>query len=270
VVGPRTLRLKAETEAADGLQDATAIDVVPFAVVATSNQAPPPPTTAVPTGDSVATSTPVPVTPAPVTPVPTADVPPATGTTTPDTPPVPTTTTGTGSDSTQGVLPGGVELLTPDPAECAIAPRALDALRAIVSTPDQTATDALLAAMAIPGLAAPAGQPADAETTAAVLATYREMTACFNAGRDLAAYALWTDRALRQMRVQAPASDAAQAVPAERQAAVGVTGVWMLPDGRVVAQWQEQSDAFATAAVQILVPQDGRYLIDETLDVAAA
>jgi hypothetical protein len=96
------------------------------------------------------------------------------------------------------------------------------------------------------------------------------MTACFNAGKDLAAYALWTDRALRQMRVRAPASDAVQAVPAERQAAVGVTGVWMLPDGRVVAQWAEQSDAFATAAVQILVQQEGRYLIDETLDVAAA
>jgi dipeptidyl aminopeptidase/acylaminoacyl peptidase len=44
VIGPRTLRIKAETEATDGIQDATAIDVAPFAVVASGNQAPPPPT----------------------------------------------------------------------------------------------------------------------------------------------------------------------------------------------------------------------------------
>jgi hypothetical protein len=158
----------------------------------------------------------------------------------------------------------------PDPTECTIAPRALSALQALAATPDQAATDALLATIAIPGLDIPAGQPADADTVDAITATYRQMTACFNAGNDLAAYALWSDNALRQIRVQPPVTDAVQAVPAEKQTAVRVTEVRVLPDGRVVAMWEERSALFSTAVVQVLVRQDDRYLIDDTLDLNIA
>jgi hypothetical protein len=179
--------------------------------------------------------------------------------------PSPPTGTGTGQET-----PPAADFISPDLAECTMAPRDLAALQAIAAVPDQAASDALLAAMAIPGLDAPAGQPADAATAEAVEATYRQMTACFNAGRDLAAYALWTDKALRQIRVQPPATDAVQAVPSERQTAVRVTEVRVLPDGRVVALWEERSALFADAVVQVLVRSGDRYLIDETLDLAIA
>lgn len=193
------------------------------------------------------------------------------GIVTPTQPPTttPTLTTATPSVTASpraGTPPAG-EFITPDPMECAVAPRALADLQAIAGAPDQAAADALLDAMAIPGLDMPAGAPADAATRDAVWATYRQMTACFNAGKDLAAYALWTDNALGQIRVQPPATDAVHAVPAERQTAVRVTEVRVLADGRVVALWEERSALFADAVVQVLVRQGDHYVIDETLDV---
>jgi hypothetical protein len=187
--------------------------------------------------------------------------PPASPTPSPLAPPAPGTE--------PGVPPAG-ELITPDPAECTVAPRTLDDLRAIAATPDQAATDALLAAVAIPGLDLPAGQPADAATVEAIEATYRQMTACFNAGNDLAAYALWTDDALRQIPVSPPPADAPTVLPEGDRSAFRVTQVRVLPDGRVVAVWEERSTVFSTTVVQALLLQDGRYLVDETLDTMLA
>jgi hypothetical protein len=65
VVGPRTVRIKAETLAADGLRHATAVDVEPFAVVANPGDVPTPvpPTAIPPTATSIPpTTTPVPPT----------------------------------------------------------------------------------------------------------------------------------------------------------------------------------------------------------------
>ena len=162
------------------------------------------------------------------------------------------------------------DFITPDPAECTVTPRTLDALQALAATPDVAAADALLTAILIPGLDIPEGQPADAATAEAIRATFRQMTACFNAGNDLAAYALWTDDALRQIRVESPATDAVQAVPAEKQTAVRVTEVRLLPDGRVVAMREERSAGSTTAVAQVLVRQGDRFLIDETLDLSPA
>lgn len=192
----------------------------------------------------------------------------------------PTAPTSTASPSaamtaTPSVGPGPADPLagdfvTPDPAECTVAPRALSALQAITATPDRAASDALRAAVAVPGLEAPAGQPADAATADAVRATYRQMAACFNAGNVLAAYALWTDDALRQIGAQPPATDVAQALPADRWTAVRVTEVRILPDGRVAAIWEERNALFTNAFVQVLAPQGDRYLIDEILDLTIA
>jgi hypothetical protein len=291
VVGPRMVRIKAETQAADGLRHATAIDVSPFQVSTQPVEGGPPPATPAP--GTISPPTTVPPTSVPPTPLPPTATPGAPSTVAPPTlmpptampatqtppTPVPATaipgtaippTTAPPSTVTAGQTPTAANFVTPDPAECSATPRTLDALRALAATPDVAAADALLTAILTPGLDIPEGQPADAATAEAIRATFRQMTACFNAGNDLAAYALWTDDALRQIQVEPPATDAVQAVPAEKQTAVRVTEVRLLPDGRVVAMREERSAGSTTAVAQVLVRQGDRFLIDETLDLGPA
>ncbi|MBA2597303.1 MAG: hypothetical protein H0V00_11845 [Chloroflexia bacterium] len=284
-VGPRTVRIKAEAQAADGLRHATAIDAGPFQVSTEPVEGGPPPATAIATA--------LPVTPAPMTPpsggdaaalatiaaqatriaeleAPSRATPPVV--TTPPgaliTPTVPPPDIAASPPAGIGT-PSPADFLIPDPSECTITPRGLDAIQALAATPDVAASDVLLSAMVTPGLDIPAGQPVDAATAEAIRVTYRQMTACFNAGSDLAAYALWTDDALRQIRVQPPETDAVNPIPAEKQTAVRVTEIRLLPDGRLAAMREERSAGATTAIVQVLVRQDDRYLIDETLDLAS-
>jgi len=159
--------------------------------------------------------------------------------------------------------------MTPDPAECTLTPRTTEELAALAASPDQTATDALAAARIDATLTVPEGALADAATTAAVLQTYRLMVACFNAGNDLAAYALWSDKALRQIQAQPPTGEQTP-VPEGERSAFRLTEVRLLPDGRVAAVWEERTPLFATTLVQVLTRQGDRYLVDETLDATLA
>jgi hypothetical protein len=102
-------------------------------------------------------------------------------------------------------------------------------------------------------------------TMEAVVETYRQLIACSNAGNDLATYALWTDRGLRQLRAQPPTAPPTP-VPEGERLAFRVTEVRVLPDGRVVAVWEEREPAATTTFVDLLVRQDDRYLIDAMLD----
>lgn len=267
VLGPRSIRLKAESQGADGLRDATAIDVVPFAVVGEIPAGGVP--TATPTlPDQVVTPTPTPAA-AVMTPAPTV-VPPALTPTVALTPPVaptppPLPTTVAGPETPTPATPAMDNFIIPDPAECTTSPRSVESITALASTPDQAAVDALRAAAQAPELTIPAGTPADEATTAAVATTIRQMTACTNAGNELAAFALWTDDALRQIEVTAAPPPA----PAEESRGFHITQVLMLPDGRALAVWQEKGPFLTTTAVQafVLQEQDGRYLVDETFDL---
>jgi hypothetical protein len=165
--------------------------------------------------------------------------------------------------------PAAADVIIPDPAECIIVPRAAEELAALAASPDPAAVDALAATWIDAALFVPEGVPADAATTAAVVETYRLMVACFNAGNDLAAYALWTDDALRQIAAQPP-TDAPTPVPDKERSAFRVTEVRVLPDGQVVAVWEERNPLFATTLVQVLVRQGDRYLVAETLDAMPA
>jgi Mg-chelatase subunit ChlD len=165
-------------------------------------------------------------------------------------------------------LPGTAlagDFVTPDPAECTTTPRTAEELATLAASPDQAAVDALATASLDPALSIPEGTPADAATVAAVTETYRQMIACFNAGHDLAAYALWTDAALRQIQAAPPAS-APTPVPEGARSAFRVREVRLQPDGQVVAVWEQHDPAFTTTLVQRLVRQDKRYLINETVD----
>jgi hypothetical protein len=163
--------------------------------------------------------------------------------------------------------PLSTDLITPDPAECTVTPRTSDAIAGLVGVPDQAATDALVSARSAPGLDVPNGVPADEPTTAAVGATYRQMIACFNAGNDLAAYALWTDDALRQIQVPPPSSREPIPLPTEDRESFRVTHVQVLSDGQVIAVWDQYGPELSATVVQRLVRQNEQYLIDETMDL---
>jgi hypothetical protein len=366
-IGPRTIRIKAETQAANGLRHATAVDVDPFAVVETSDQAPAAPTPVTPTpvtptdpGTEPITPapiTPAPVTPASVTPVPITSVPntttpptvtpipgitppPLGGSTvtavppvspiTPEAPitPVPPVTpvtvtpastgntcnceelasaratiaaqatriaelegvlipaaggsppfdttppavtpdgggsaTNAGMGTSQASAPVG-QLITPDPSECTVAPRTAAELDAILASPANG--EALAEAVSQPGLQLPEGQPADAATTASVEATYRQMTACLNAGNDLAAFALWTDDALRQAQIRPGTETPPTPIPDGERSAFQLREVRVLADGRLVAVWEERGATFSRTAAQVLVREGDVVRIGETLDL---
>jgi hypothetical protein len=163
--------------------------------------------------------------------------------------------------------PSGAVFVVPDPAECVITPRTAESFPALATEPD-AAMRALSAAIETPGLDIPEGALADAMTTAAVVDTYRQFTACSSAGNEWASFALWTDDALRQLTIE-PTSGAS--VPAGQPLAFRVSDVRMLPDGRVVAVYELRGPDEGTydqgAFVQALVWQDDRFLIDETLDL---
>src|SRR5215203_4616722 len=84
-----------------------------------------------------------------------------------------------------------VDFVTPDPAECRIAPRSIDSIASALATPIAgTPTTAK------PEGAVATGQPADAETVAAVTALAREATACGKLGDYRRVFALYTDNGL--------------------------------------------------------------------------
>jgi hypothetical protein len=180
------------------------------------------------------------------------------------TPATATTGPGTGDET-----PPATDFITPDPAECTVTPRTVESLAAVVTTPDPAAVDALAAARIDATLTVPEGAPADAATTAAVVASYRLMTACFNAGNELAAYALWTDDALRQIAVEPPTGEPTP-VPVGEYSAFRVSEVRLLPDGQVVTVVEERNSLSATTLVQVLGRLGDRYIVADTVDVVAA
>jgi hypothetical protein len=99
--------------------------------------------------------------------------------------------------------------------------------------------------------------------------TYRLMIACFNAGNDPAAYALWSDAALRQVVAEPPTGEPTP-LPVEEREAFRVSEVRLLPDGRVVAVVEGRSPLFATTLVQVLERQGDRYIVADTVDIVFA
>jgi hypothetical protein len=163
---------------------------------------------------------------------------------------------------------------TPDvpPAElCAVTAPTLDRLNAVILAPDASPVP-----VRTPGTV-PNGEPADAETVAAVTAVVRGLVGCYNAGELLRSYGLYTDAYLRRLFLRQggftqPAYDGLAtpepaADPADRTAILAIEGVRVFPDG----------SAGATVTLRyavIPVPKtffftfmqvDGRWLIDGIL-----
>lgn len=145
-----------------------------------------------------------------------------------------------------------------NPAECRVEPRSLESVRVLVeATPTVGVTPD-------PGLRAEisSGVPADAETTAGVTATVREVYACFAGGDALRQLALFSDNAIAQA-VAGGDFSAEDLVALSRWTGLGgdyevvVGEVRSFPDGRVGAAIGGSDIAYLT-----FVRSGDRWLID--------
>lgn len=166
--------------------------------------------------------------------------------------------------------------VTPDPADCVIAPRALEDVVAIAAT---TAPGGAVG-LATP-FVPPAGEPADAATTAAITETIYQVFACANAGDPLRFANLYTDRFLGSFFGGVPAEQVEgflalppQSLPQDQLRIIrGIGEVLLLPDGRagVVIVLDEPDDPRSEEPDFVILQQvDGRWLIDDVHEDAAS
>jgi hypothetical protein len=158
--------------------------------------------------------------------------------------------------------------VAPDPSECVIEPALIEEIATILGTP-----------VAEPGGSAtpfvpPAGEPADAETSAEVVATLRQVFACANAGDLPRVASLFTDDFVRNFFGGVPLEDLLdflavppQPLPEDQERIIVRFGeVQVLPDGRagVVIVLDEPEDPRTEEPdFAILEQVEGRWLVDE-------
>jgi hypothetical protein len=166
----------------------------------------------------------------------------------------------------QEASPPADAFVTPDPASCTVAPRTVEELRAYLAMPAASTPAAA-------GTAAPAGEPADAETAAAATAVIDEFYACINANAFLRSYGLYTDAFLQSSIAGQdlnPDALALFATPIAPQAedervSIAIGDVTVLADGRVsvaVVSRTPLGDNTESTTTYILAEQDDRWLID--------
>jgi hypothetical protein len=158
----------------------------------------------------------------------------------------------------------------PDPALCQVAPRSIDFFRQLAATPMSGPVATPASPTRVPTIA---GEPADEETVAGILATVRELVACRNLGDQLRVDALYSeDYFSRQAAVSGPPSSqfieflTASPVPlpeAQWAAVYGVRDVQVLPDGRARALIGLYFPPDDVAFLDVFVREDERWLIDE-------
>jgi hypothetical protein len=167
-----------------------------------------------------------------------------------------------------------VDFGTPDPAECQIAPRSIESIAAALGTPVAGTSTRVT-----PESDGTVGQPADAETVAAVTALARQATACGNAGDYRRVFALYTDNGLRVFAAdrgmtaeQLAGALAATPVPLPEEAwqGVRVRDVRIQSDGRVTAFIDFRSPQGIGSVFVALVHQDDRYYVDSEVAVPPA
>jgi hypothetical protein len=174
---------------------------------------------------------------------------------------------GAGSTVAQTATPAAYPV-APDPRECVIEPAPVEQIMAILGTPVAETGDS--ATPFVP----PAGAPADAETSAEVVATLRQVFACANAGDPLRVASLFTDDFVRNFFGGVPREDLLdflaippQPLPEDQKRIIIRFGeVQMLPDGRagVVIVLDEPEDPRTEEPdFAILEHVEGRWLVDE-------
>lgn len=158
-----------------------------------------------------------------------------------------------------------------EPATCEVAPREIEEILnlTVVAPTERLAIGPL-----------PEGEPADPATTTAITATLEEMAACLTAGQMLRFYALHSDDWLRRFAAQTEGlTTLTTSTPplddGDRAVYLGPWHVQRLPDGRVMAATllrvgDELRPDPNRVRVLVFVRQDGRWLVDETIELVRA
>jgi hypothetical protein len=157
---------------------------------------------------------------------------------------------------------------TPDPAECTVAPRTVDELKAYLANPGTPAATPDPATFTVP-----TGDPASDEQVAGVTATINELNACVNANAFLRMFALYSDGYLARsitgedLNPDALAYFATPVAPqaADKRMSYQVQDIMVLDDGRigaVIVTFSPYGGTY-TSEWMAFVEQDGRYLMDE-------
>jgi hypothetical protein len=164
----------------------------------------------------------------------------------------------------------------PAAAECTVAPRSEDELRALFR--EAAATPVLDSSQANPTPAiAPTGDPADEQTVSEVSATWRQFIACITAGDQARMFALFSDDMVRRQFVVDIAFGvtedalfeflAATPVPLPPDQSVPIPhfdDVRVLSDGRVAVVGPGE---LGRGDVRIFVKEGDRWLLDEWFDL---
>jgi hypothetical protein len=158
--------------------------------------------------------------------------------------------------------------VAPDPRECVVDPATVEEIGVILGTPVAEPADS-----ATP-FVRPAGEPADTENSAAVIATLRQVFACANAGDPLRVASLFTDDFVRNFFGGVPREDLLDflAIPPlplpedQKRIIIRFGEVHLLADGRagVLIVLDEPDDPRSEEPdFAILEFFEGRWLVDE-------
>ncbi len=175
----------------------------------------------------------------------------------------------------QGGTPAA-DLEAPAAAECTVAPRAEDELRALFR--EAAATPVLASSQASPTPAiAPTGAPAAEQTVAEVSATWRQFIACITAGDQARMFALFSDDMVRRQFVVDIAFGVTEDALFEFLAATPVPlppdqsilippfdDARVLSDGRVAVVGPGE---LGRGDVRIFVKEGDRWLLDKWFDL---
>ena len=168
---------------------------------------------------------------------------------------------------------------TPSPDACMVEPRDAESLLALLGPPEPggfptTVSEAGGAEL----IEVPVGRPATTEIKEGIVATVHEFYACSNSGDMRSAFALGTDRYLQDYDDLGTLTNEDIAfltgdpvsVPVEfHTAVIAVSNVTVLGDGRAAA-FVTTETPFEDPATEIMifVQQDGRWLLDEVIELA--
>lgn len=152
----------------------------------------------------------------------------------------------------------------PEAAACQMAARTVQELLILAATPMATAV-ATAPPDAFDDLASDSAIPAGTATVAEITRTVHEIYACFEAGDELRAYALFTDDALRPFLAGEPLLSEQLYQGYGMREPLGVEEARFLPDGRVIAQITFRVSEGVFTETWIFVHQNGRYRVDAVL-----
>ena len=178
-----------------------------------------------------------------------------------------------------GTPEAGLDVATA--AECTVAPRPEDELRALFREAEATPIPSSLELAASPTPAiAPTGTPADEQTVADVSATWRQFLACISAGDQARLFALFSDDMVRRQFLVDIAFGvteealfdflSATPVPLPQDQSISVEpfeDVRVLSDGRVAVVGpgeQGQGD------VRVFVKEGNRWLLDDWFELTSS